>query len=221
MRDRHLRENYLLQQRFKAKYQQKSMEALDNRYLANHDSLTGLPNRRYIIELLNESIAIADQEDKIIAIMFVDLNGFKQINDEYGHQIGDEVLMAVSKRLKQCIQKNDFLSRLGGDEYLLGVSMNRGSAHKVHKVSNKYIDTISEPMEIRGLELSVSASIGVAIYPNHGKNIEKLISLADQRMYQIKKRNKQDAYIINKALEEQMADPNSSVVAFPSNNRQK
>ena len=172
IRDRHLRENFLLQQSLKEAYNEKAVEAKDNQYLANHDSLTDLPNRRYMTELLNESLSIAKEKDKVLIIMFLDLNGFKQVNDIYGHAVGDEVLIIVAKRLELAIRHGDHISRLGGDEYLLGLMMEKENLNEVEGMTAKFIDLISQPMNIEGLRIKIGASVGIAAYPMHGNNID-------------------------------------------------
>ncbi|WP_084708029.1 GGDEF domain-containing protein [Leucothrix mucor] len=187
VRDQYLKENFLLQQSLKLAYEQKSAEAHDNQYLANHDALTELPNRRYMMKLLNESLDKARIQEKILVILFIDLNGFKQINDVYGHNAGDETLTIIAKRLELAIRRGDHLSRLGGDEYLMGLILDKKDITKVEGIANKYAKIIGQPMNIEGKALKVGASIGVAIYPKHGDNIEDLINIADQKMYEVKK----------------------------------
>jgi len=187
VRDQYLKENFLLQQSLKIAYEQKSAEAHDNQYLANHDALTGLPNRRYMMKLLNESLDKARIQEKVLVILFIDLNGFKQINDVHGHNAGDETLIIIAKRLELAIRRGDHLSRLGGDEYLMGLILDKKDITKVEGIANKYAKIIGQPMNIEGRALKVGASIGVAIYPSHGDNIEDLINIADQKMYEVKK----------------------------------
>lgn len=194
MRDRYLRENFLLQQSLKHAYNKKSEEARDNEYLANHDPLTDLPNRRYMMELLNKSLDEAYQKDKVLVIMFIDLNGFKQINDVYGHNVGDEVLLIVAKRLELAIRKGDYLSRLGGDEYLMGLMMDKENLDEIEAIANKFSEVVGQSMNVEGLKLSVGASIGVSAYPIHGNSIESLINIADHRMYQVKKGKEKKSY---------------------------
>ena len=209
-RDRHLRENYMLQKSLKDAYNKKSEEARDNEYLANHDSLTGLPNRRYMMELLTRSLEMASQKDKILVIMFMDLNGFKQINDVYGHSAGDEVLLIVAKRLELAIRKGDHLSRLGGDEYLLGLTMDKESLGDVEAMASKFADVVGQSMNVEGLRLQVGASIGVAAYPIHGNSLDALINIADHRMYQVKNGKKP------KLIDD---EEDRSVVIFPGNKK--
>lgn len=215
IRDRHLRENFMLQVSLKNAYNKKSEEARDNEYLANHDPLTDLPNRRYMMELLNRSLDIASQKGKVLVVMFVDLNGFKQINDVYGHNAGDEVLLIVAKRLELAIRKGDHLSRLGGDEYLMGLMMDKENLGEIEAMADKFADVVGQSMNVEGLRLRVGASIGVAAYPIHGNNIESLINIADHRMYQVKNGKK------TKSFDDGSIDESKqkSVVIFPGNKR--
>ena len=214
IRDRHLRENFLLQQSLKHAYDKKSEEARDNEYLANHDSLTDLPNRRYMMELLNQSLDEASQKDKVLVIMFIDLNGFKQINDVYGHNAGDEVLLIVAKRLELAIRNGDHISRLGGDEYLLGLMMDKANLDEIEAMANKFVDVISQSMNVEGLRIKVGASIGIAAYPIHGNNIEALINIADHKMYQAKKGKNKESYDVDTTANKH-DDEQKSVVIFP------
>jgi diguanylate cyclase (GGDEF)-like protein len=189
IRDRYLRENFLLQQSLKEALQEKTTEAEDNEFLANHDSLTGLPNRRYITKLLEESLISAKEQDRVMVILFIDLNGFKQINDNYGHYAGDEVLKIVAQRLEMGMRKGDNLSRLGGDEYLIGLLMGKENLSEIEVIAKKFSDMVEQPMNVAGVSIKVSCSIGIAAYPIHGNDVSVLIEIADQKMYQVKKDN--------------------------------
>jgi diguanylate cyclase (GGDEF)-like protein len=216
IRDRHLRENFLLQQSLKEAYKAKSAEAKDNKYLANHDALTDLPNRRYMMELLEESMQIAKEKDKVLVIMFLDLNGFKQINDIYGHAAGDEVLIIVAKRLELAVRRGDHLSRLGGDEYLVGLMMEKENLDEVEGMTKKFIDLVSQPMNVEGLRLKVGTSVGVAAYPIHGNNIDVLLDIADKRMYQVKRGRHKSKPIVEESKDKSNKEP---VVIFPGNSK--
>jgi diguanylate cyclase (GGDEF)-like protein len=186
IRDRYIRENFELQQSLKEAVEEKTIEAKDNAYLANHDALTLLPNRRYITELLEESLQIAKEKDKVLAILFLDLNGFKQINDRYGHAVGDEVLIIVAKRLELAIRRGDYISRLSGDEYLVSLMMDKENLSEIKKMAAKFTAIISEPMNIDGTNIKVGVSIGISAYPMHGNKISVLMDIADKKMYQVK-----------------------------------
>lgn len=185
-RDGYLRQNFILQNTLKNSLEEKTIEANDYEYQANHDSLTLLPNRRYITQLLEESLAIAKEKEKILAILFFDLNGFKPLNDVYGHAVGDEVLIIVAKRLELAIRKGDCIARLGGDEYLVGLMIDREHISEVNALAEKFAAIISEPMNIDGNIVKVGASVGIAAYPMHGNKVNVLIDIADKKMYKIK-----------------------------------
>ena len=194
----------------------KTEEAKDNAYLANHDPLTELPNRRYMTELLEESMQIAKEKDKVLVIMFLDLNGFKQINDIYGHAAGDEVLIIVAKRLELAIRKGDHLSRLGGDEYLVGLMMEKENLSEIEGMTRKFVDLISQPMNVEGVRIKVGASIGISAYPIHGNKIEVLMEIADKKMYQVKRGKKQKSY-----EEPNHKNDQEPILIFPGNSRRK
>lgn len=212
IRDKHVKENFLLQQSLKEAVEAKTIEAKDNAYLANHDPLTDLPNRRYVTELLEESLEMAKQEDKILAILFLDLNGFKQVNDAYGHNVGDEVLKIVAKRLEFAVREGDSISRLAGDEFLVGLLMEEEGFSEVNIMSAKFTAMISKPMNIDGMSIKIGVSIGIAAYPMHGNKINVLINIADKKMYKTKKG------VQNVVSDRQQAE-SEPVVIFPGNSR--
>lgn len=214
VRNRYIEDNFSLQQSLQKALNDKIIEAKDNAYLANHDALTELPNRRYITELLKESLEIAKAKDKILAILFFDLNGFKQVNDIYGHAVGDEVLVIVAKRLELATRKGDYISRLGGDEYLVGLLMDKTRASEVQNMADKFTAIVSEPMHIDGNLVKVGASIGIAAYPMHGDKVDVLIDIADKKMYKIKQ-GSEDRVVSSKSDEE----VKEAVVIFPGNSK--
>jgi diguanylate cyclase (GGDEF)-like protein len=215
IRDKYLRHNFLLQQSLQGALKEKIIESNDYEYQANHDALTLLPNRRYMTQLLEESLQVAKEKDKIFAILFFDLNGFKQLNDVYGHAVGDEVLTIVAKRLELAIRKGDCISRLGGDEYLVGLLFDRDHASDVHTMAAKFTAIISEPMNINGNIFKVGASVGIAAYPLHGNNVNVLIDIADKKMYNIKKGMQKVAKDRKRNKEPE------AVVIFPGNSKSR
>jgi len=214
IRDRYLKDNFLLQQSLKEAIEQKTIEAKDNAYLANHDPLTDLPNRRYVTELLEESLETAKREDKILAILFLDLNGFKQVNDVYGHNVGDEVLKIVAKRLEFAIREGDSISRLAGDEFLVGLLMEKEGLSEVSKMSAKFTAIISKSMNIDGMRIKIGVSIGIAAYPMHGDKINVLINIADKKMYKTKKG-------VQSVVHDRQLGESEPVVIFPGNSRRR
>lgn len=186
IRDRYIRENFLLQQSLKEAIKEKTLEAKDNAYLANHDSLTNLSNRRHVTELLEGSLQIAKEKDQVLALLFIDLNDFKKVNDEYGHAVGDAVLVIVARRLELAIREGDHLARLGGDEYLVSLMMDKSSLAEVKKIARKFSDIISKSMIVDGAKITIGVSIGISAYPMHGNKISVLLDIADKKMYRVK-----------------------------------
>ena len=154
-------------------------------YMAQYDALTELGNRNLFSSALNNSITYSDHSGQSFALLFMDLDRFKQVNDTLGHDAGDELLKEVAIRVAQCIRDSDILCRLGGDEFT--VIINGEYAEKASvRVSEKLIQALSQPFEIFGQELYVGASIGIVYYPEMGKDTSELIRNADMAMYQAK-----------------------------------
>lgn len=155
-------------------------------YLAYYDGLTGLPNRRLFLDRLSISIAQARREGYMLALMFIDLDNFKQINDRLGHRIGDSLLIAVTERMKACLRDCDTLARLGGDEFTV-ILPNLPQSDATTHVATKFLESLANPVLVEEHELHVSASIGISIFPEDGDDAESLLNHADIAMYQIKK----------------------------------
>ena len=154
-------------------------------YQAGHDVLTGLPNRKLFYERLNQSLEKALINHELVALLFLDLDGFKLINDTLGHNIGDLLLKAVSDRLKHCLRGNDTISRLGGDEFtvILPAIPSRG---ETAKVAEKIRDAIKEPFILEEHTVSVTTSIGISLYPFDTEDRDVLVNKADAAMYRAK-----------------------------------
>ena len=155
-------------------------------HMARHDTLTGLPNRRMFFDRLEHAIAISRRSGKKLAVMFVDLDGFKIINDTFGHAAGDKVLINVSTMLKSAVREIDTVARLGGDEFVILLDM-IDDAQNVSIVINKLHALFQNVMQIDGHNIKVHASIGVAIFPGDGKDANELLQYSDQAMYKSKK----------------------------------
>ncbi len=153
-------------------------------YLANYDYLTGLPNRLNLISTLEKYIA--DDEITTLAVLFLDLDKFKPVNDRYGHQTGDELLVAVAKRLRGCVRDTDLVARLGGDEFIIVLKKPNTSSKASEKVAKKIISAVSSPFNISDKKITINTSIGIALYPEQGKDADDLITLADDAMYKSK-----------------------------------
>lgn len=157
--------------------------------LVNHDPLTGLPNRRLLNELFEHAIKRAERECHQIAILFIDLDRFKGINDSLGHQIGDKLLYEVSRRIKQSIRESDVVGRLGGDEFLVMMDTVKDHDDAAYKAKN-ILTALESEFLIDGKELFISASIGIAMFPGDGGDVDSVIKAADIAMYQVKNKGK-------------------------------
>jgi diguanylate cyclase (GGDEF)-like protein len=157
--------------------------------LAHFDSLTGLPNRELFYDRLSQSIEKAIRHKNELALLFVDLDRFKQINDSLGHSLGDKVLQAVAARLNNCIRKEDSLARLGGDEFIILMDdLEKGENASL--LAQKIIDSLAEPIYIDEHTFYVTASIGISLYPQDDKDLHTLLRYADTAMYKAKKEGK-------------------------------
>ncbi|WP_229422059.1 putative bifunctional diguanylate cyclase/phosphodiesterase [Massilia aquatica] len=153
---------------------------------ALHDSLTRLPNRSLLEDRIVQAIHGAERSGKRFALMFLDLDRFKTINDSLGHQYGDKLLQAVAARLSDCLRANDTVARLGGDEFVV-LLCDVGAPTAVAGVAGKLLDTIALPLDVEGQVQSVSASIGISMYPDDGTSLRELMTNADSAMYHAKK----------------------------------
>ena len=162
-------------------------QVTNNEWLALHDELTGLPNRRLFAARLTSAIEISERSKSSLALVVLDLNDFKKINDSLGHVAGDQVLREVSSVLRKSIRATDTVARLGGDEFIIVVT-DMPNASAVERFTDSIRSAIERPMMINEKSLVVGASFGFAMYPNDAKDATKLLRLADQRMYFLKKR---------------------------------
>jgi len=163
--------------------------ALASSWLAEHDSLTGLSNRRFLERILDENIRLATLEDHGIAVFFADLDDFKKVNDVYGHDAGDRVLVAVAERLLSVFRDGDYVARVGGDEFVVAAPGVK-DVRSVASMADKVVASFDKPLTITEGPISVSMSVGVALFPEHGCNSQELISRADEAMYLIKRTRK-------------------------------
>ena len=161
----------------------KSEEKLE--FLAHHDPLTKLPNRLLLTASLEQSIKRAKREKKKVAVIFLDLDKFKEINDTFGHSYGDEVLITVTKRLKLIMREQDTIGRIGGDEFIVLVE-DIEEISDLESILNKILGVFKEEIIIHNNNFKISASIGVSVFPNDGRNMENLIKNADAAMYEAK-----------------------------------
>lgn len=164
-----------------------SQEKLD--HLAHYDILTNLPNRSLFMDRVERGLALAKRHASLLALLFIDLDKFKPINDIWGHAIGDLVLQEVAQRMQSCVRESDTVSRVGGDEFVV-LLLNLSSPTDALQVAEKIRLALNEPMQLDGKVLSVSSCIGVALYPEHGQTQTELSRHADAAMYQAKERGR-------------------------------
>ncbi len=161
------------------------------RFMAQHDELTQLPNRRLFLDRLQVALARAQRQQGRLALLFIDLNKFKQINDEHGHDRGDQLLREVALRLKHCVRESDTVARLGGDEFVIIVEEVLVAEDALRLMEKIHQVLVAPVLLAGGLSLTAAASIGVAHYPEHGDDIQQLMRYADQAMYVSKPREEQ------------------------------
>ena len=171
-------------------FTEKKRTELQVQYHAYYDSLTGLPNRRLLLERLNSEIARAKRHGHYGALLFIDLDNFKTINDSLGHSVGDELLKVVGSRIKECIRQEDIAARMGGDEFViivteLDVSMGL-AAHKVRGIAEELSLCLSAPCQIEGRDLQITPSVGVSLFPKADKGVDDILKQADTAMYRAK-----------------------------------
>ena len=163
--------------------------AAELHFLANHDALTGLPSLRLCKDRLDQSLADARRSGQMSAVMFLDLDGFKAINDEHGHELGDMVLQASALRIKAEIRETDTVARIGGDEFIIILS-SLPEIEVAERIAAGLIKQIMQPIQVENIVVTVSASIGISIYPENGATAEALMRSADKAMYRIKRQGK-------------------------------
>jgi diguanylate cyclase (GGDEF)-like protein/PAS domain S-box-containing protein len=176
-------------------------------HLAQHDPLTGLPNRLLLHDRLTEAIALGHRRKKQVAVLFLDLDGFKNVNDSLGHATGDEILKAMAARLTGALRLSDTVGRYGGDEFVVVLSEIERTEDAT-AVAGKVMAVVNAPYRVGTQDVAVTASVGGAVYPDHGRNADTLIANADAAMYRAK-RSGPDHYETGDRLD---ADPVTSLV---------
>ncbi|MGD1105736.1 MAG: GGDEF domain-containing protein [Terracidiphilus sp.] len=159
------------------------------RHMALHDALTGLPNRTQLEERLVQAIALARRDQKWVAVLMLDLDHFKDVNDSLGHHVGDCLLETVATRLRACTRESDIVARLGGDEFVIGLPF-AGNDSEIELVAQKIMSILKEPCWIEGRAVRTSASIGISRYPLDGADPEFLLKTADSAMYAAKRKGR-------------------------------
>lgn len=158
-------------------------------HLALHDSLTGLPNRLLFRERVSQALAQARRQNHQVALLFIDLDRFKEINDSLGHQVGDHLLQVTASRLRYCLREGDAVARVGGDEFVVSLSALTDSSDAA-LVAGKIMEILREPFRVGNRQLNISGSIGIGIYPADGQDVETLMHAADTAMYHAKKKGR-------------------------------
>lgn len=165
------------------------LDAQEAEHMALHDALTGLPNRVLLLDRLRQTLVRVTRHNDFAAVVFIDLDGFKPINDTYGHDCGDEVLRVTATRLSRVVRGDDTAARIGGDEFVMVLSELRNGLH-AGLTANRIIKSITQPIPWRGGHVCVSASLGISVAPSDGTAPEELLQKADEAMYVAKKSGK-------------------------------
>lgn len=174
-------------------------------YMASHDALTNLPNRTLLQDRIEQTLAHNHRRKLKAAVLFIDLDKFKIINDTLGHDVGDGLLQEASQRLKSQIRNEDTVARQGGDEFIILLS-EINNPHDAAELAQKLLDSISAPYHIKGKELHISASIGITIFPDDGTNMESLLKNSDIAMYHAKESGRNNYQFFSETMNEQAAE---------------
>ena len=163
------------------------------KYLADHDNLTDLPNRRLFLDRLDQAVKRAQRNNAQLALFFIDLDGFKLVNDAYGHQVGDEILKSVGKRLLSAMRHSDTVARLAGDEFTV-ITENIADSTEIASVAEKIMACFKAPFNTAAGELELSASVGIGVYPEDGEDLTSVLNCADKAMYKAKAEGRNGYY---------------------------
>jgi diguanylate cyclase (GGDEF)-like protein/PAS domain S-box-containing protein len=158
-------------------------------FMAYHDMLTELPNRRKLYDLLDQAIAQADEQNCSLAVLYLDCDEFKMINDTFGHDIGDEFLYGFAKRLRYSVRETDILARLGGDEFVIVLPV-INHLDEITRIAERIVQSLEQPWQIKQHRFSVTASIGISLFPENGSCKFSLLKKADEALYQAKQQGK-------------------------------
>ncbi|MCP4127095.1 MAG: sensor domain-containing diguanylate cyclase, partial [Gammaproteobacteria bacterium] len=173
---------------------------------ATHDELTSLPNRHLFFYNLDEVIANAERTQQEFALLFIDLDYFKNVNDKMGHKCGDQLLKLVSVRLQKCIRKSDTIARVGGDEFT-AIIRNFTTRKQVEITAKKINDALAHPFNINNSQISIAGSVGIALYPNDAEEAEQLYHLADLAMYQAKRNGRSTYHFYSSSTKQEQEIP--------------
>jgi diguanylate cyclase (GGDEF)-like protein/PAS domain S-box-containing protein len=175
------------------------------RFMAEHDFLTGLPSRALLLDRLGQAIAAAKRNGTQVAVLFIDLDRFKNINDSMGHNIGDKLLQNIAQQIKNCLRRVDTVCRQGGDEFIILLA-EIGSIEQVAHIADSLMKAIGSQYQIDGFEINITSSIGISMYPNDGTDIDTLIKNADVAMYHAKQTGRNDYQFFNGKMNERITE---------------
>lgn len=178
----------------------------ETQYLAYHDALTKLPNRILLRDRLQQALVVAERNETALALIFLDLDHFKSVNDSYGHDFGDRLLQESAKRISACLRKSDSVARIGGDEFIVLLPVVKTSQNAL-TVAKQIQRALDEPTEIDGRTVHISGSIGLALYPEHAANDRDLITLADTAMYYAKAEGRNSVQLYRAGMEDDRYQP--------------
>ncbi|SMC25053.1 diguanylate cyclase (GGDEF) domain-containing protein [Andreprevotia lacus DSM 23236] len=189
-------------QQFQQRLIEAESRALEMAFL---DPLTGLSNQRYMRSLFEQALLLATRPHQLVAIIYIDLDNFKPINDTAGHHAGDEVLKVVASRLKSATRSTDICARLGGDEFV-AICTQLDQPDQVHSIADKLLEVLTTPINVDGREHVLGASMGISLYPLHGTSLPALLEYADTAMYHIKRHGK-NGYCLHGAEPDSSSPP--------------
>ncbi len=174
-------------------------------FLAHHDALTELPNRTFMLQRLEQILALAQRHETQVAVLFIDLDNFKLVNDLHGHHVGDQLLRTTAQRLRGGVRDSDVVCRLGGDEFVVVLS-DLGTSQDAALVASKLLAAVGAPMQIEEHTLSISPSIGIGVFPDDGANADELIRHADAAMYHAKANGRNNFQFFEPSMRERAQD---------------
>lgn len=174
-------------------------------FMAFHDVLTGLPNRQLLTDRLKQSVALSNRSEKLLAVCYLDIDGFKPVNDRFGHETGDQLLILLAERLSQDMRDGDTLARLGGDEFVVLLN-GLDNVFQAEEIAQRLLSRISDPFEIADIRIFISSSLGLSIYPLDNADPDTLIRHADQAMYSAKNEGKNTYRLYDQVQDQQVHD---------------
>jgi diguanylate cyclase (GGDEF)-like protein/PAS domain S-box-containing protein len=182
-------------------------------YMAYYDLLTALPNRELLMERLKTAVELSSRDGGILALCYLDLDGFKIINDTYGHHVGDQLLITLAKRLSLNIEEGDTIARLGGDEFVIVIN-SLSASYKIETVASEILESVNTPFDIDSHRIHISGSMGITIYPTDSSDVDTLLRHADQAMFEAKKSGRSTYKIYNPIQDEKIKEQNILILDF-------